>query len=259
MFLPRTLTNIPVGAVATEFGFRGPISCPSTACTTGTVAIGEAYRMVKHGYAQVALAGGADATVTPLALAGFGKLRALPKFSSLADGDPKQICKPFDVNRNGLLVGEGAALVVLEELGHAKSRGADILGEILGFGSAADAFHPVRPDPNGTGAILSMSRALEDAWRTTESFGLESVTRGIGYVNAHATATLAGDEAELVAISKVFGSSGTQSLYVSSCKPSIGHCMGAAGVVELILTIWALRTVSWSVPGHHCPRFLRFV
>lgn len=136
MFLPRTLTNIPVGAVATEFGFRGPISCPSTACTTGTVALGEAFHMVRHGYCDVALAGGADATVTPMALAGFGKLRALPRFTSLQDGDPRDLCKPFDVDRNGLLVGEGAAVVVLEDWEHARNRGAEVFGEIVGFGSA---------------------------------------------------------------------------------------------------------------------------
>ncbi|KAI9003025.1 thiolase-like protein [Hyaloraphidium curvatum] len=241
MFLPRSLANIPAGAVAAEYGFRGPISCPTTACTTGTVAIGEAFRLVRHGYADVTIAGGADATVAPLGLAGFAKLRALPKFGSPSDGDPRMLCRPFDVDRCGLLVGEGAALVVLEDMDHARARGVPVLGEILGYGSAADAFHPVRPDPEGTGAMFSMTRALEDAARTLGDRTTADVATDVGYVNAHATATLAGDEAELLAIARAFA--GTRGpLRVSSCKPSLGHMMGAAGAGELILTLWALRT-----------------
>lgn len=244
LFLPRTLPNIPAFHVASEFGFRGQISAPATACTTGTVALGEAFRLIRHGYSKVVVAGGADATVTPLALAGFGKLRALPRFSNpTKDGDPREMCRPFDANRTGLLVGEGAGILVLEDFAHARARGATILGEIVGFGSTSDAFHAVRPDPSASAARLSIQRAMEDATKTPGCpTAASEVAARIGYLNAHATATALGDPAELLAIQTAFSSSSDdgEPLYVSSLKASIGHGMGAAGALETAITLCSL-------------------
>jgi 3-oxoacyl-[acyl-carrier-protein] synthase II len=226
--IPMTIANMASGYVAIRLGLRGPNLCPVAACASGTQAIGEAARLIERGDADVMLAGGAEAAVTPLALAGFAAMRAL----STRNDDPARASRPFDRERDGFVLGEGAAVLVLESLEHAQRRGATIRAEIAGYAATADAMHLAAPDEQGDGAQRCMRLALEDA-------GLAA--QDVDTLNAHATGTPAGDPVEARAIRAVFGSHVAR-LAVSATKSMTGHLLGAAGAVEALLCVRALET-----------------
>ena len=219
-----------------KHGFQGPNHAATTACTTGAHSIGDASRFIAFGDADVMVAGGSESCIHPLTFAGFGRSRSL---STAFNDDPASSCRPFDRDRDGFVVGEGAAVVVLEELQHAKTRGATILAEVRGYGCSGDAHHMTAPREDGSGALLAMTRALRNA-RIKPS--------EIGYINAHATATAVGDVAEVAAIrSLMMGEEGVDDegkVTVSSTKGAIGHLLGAAGAVEAVFAILALTEVS---------------
>ncbi len=217
-FIPMAIANIASGRVAIESGFTGPCSCVVTACAAGTNAVGDGMRMIRHGYADVMLCGGSDACVSKLAIGGFTSMRALH-----TGGDPSRASIPFDMERSGFVLGEGAGMLMLEELEHAKSRGATVFAEVTGYGQSCDAYHITAPDPAGLGAVKSMESAISDAGLSPSD---------IGYINAHGTSTPLNDKGEALAISAVFGS-GTR-VPVSSTKSMTGHLLGAAGAVEAI-------------------------
>ncbi|MEN3042493.1 MAG: beta-ketoacyl-ACP synthase II [Fervidobacterium sp.] len=218
--IPMILINMASGIVAMEFGLKGPNFAPVSACATSIHAIILGSMLIRHGYADVVIAGGSEATIAPLPIAGFASMRAL----STRNDEPKKASRPFDKARDGFVMGEGAGVIVLEAEEFAKSRGANIIAEIKGFYMNDDAYHFSAPDPEAKGSTKAMKMALEDA-----QIGLSD----IDFVNCHATSTPAGDEVELKAIENVFGDH-VRKLYVNSTKTLIGHLLGAAGVVELI-------------------------
>ena len=224
-FIPMVIVNLASGQVAIRFGAKGPNSCAVTACATGNHCIGDAYRIIQRGEADVMLAGGTESTICPLALAGFAAAKAL----SRRNDDPERASRPFDRDRDGFVIGEGAGVVVLEALDHAQRRGVRIYGELAGYAMTSDAFHITAPPDDGAGAVACMETAIRDA-------GIPKAT--IGYVNAHATSTFA-DKIETQTIKTVFGEHAAQ-LPVSSTKSMIGHLLGAAGGVEAVLTTLAL-------------------
>jgi len=224
-FIPMTIANMAAGRVAIESGFRGACSCIVTACAGGTHAVGEGLRSIRHGYSDVMLCGGAEACVIPLAMGGFTSMKALHE-----GADPNFASIPFDSERSGFVLGEGAGMLMLEELEHAKARGATIYAEVTGFGESCDAYHITAPEPSGSGAVAAMQTAIADAGLTPAD---------IGYINAHGTSTPLNDKGEAIAITKLFGEGAD--VAVSSTKSMTGHLLGAAGAVEAIVCANTVR------------------
>lgn len=224
-FVPGAIINMVAGNLSIKYGLRGPNIAATTACTTGTHSIGLGARLIQYGDADVMVCGGAEMATTPVGLGGFAAARAL----STRNDDPQAASRPWDRDRDGFVLGEGAGVLVLEEYEHAKARGAKIYAELSGFGMSGDAHHMTSPPEDGAGAALSMRNALNDA-------KLEAVD----YINAHGTSTPLGDKAECLAVRSVFGSH-VESLAVSSTKSMIGHLLGAAGAVEAIFSVLAIR------------------
>lgn len=243
-FVPSTITNMISGFISIMEGLKGPNLNIVTACTTGVHNIGIAARIIAYGDADGMLAGGAEAAITPLSIAGFGAARAL----STNNDNQQQASRPWDKDRDGFVMGEGAGVVMLEEYEHAKARGAKIYAELVGFGMSGDAYHMTSPPESGDGAALAMKNALKDA---------NIVAKQVGYINAHGTSTPAGDVAEVNAVKSIFGES-ANTVKVSSTKSMTGHLLGAAGSVEAIFTILALRdkiappTINLDNPGEGC-------
>lgn len=227
-FMPLLLGNMACAQIAMKYGFMGPSLDTVTACTSGADAIGQAYRAMQHGEAEVCFAGGSEAAITPLGIGSFAVIKAL----TTRNNEPQKASRPFSADRDGFLMGEGAGILVLETLEHAQKRGAHIYAEITGYGRSTDAYHLTDPHPEGKGAALAMSRSLDEAKVNPES---------IGYLNAHATSTPAGDRAETMAIKKVFKNA-KEHLAISSTKSMTGHLLGAAGAVEAIATIQAITS-----------------
>ena len=225
-YIPMTICNMAAGQVAIDAGFTGMCTCPVTACAGGTYAVGDAFRAIRDGYAEVMLCGGAEACVTPLAVGGFTSLRALSQST-----DPLRASIPFDRERNGFVLGEGAGVLLLEELEHARDRGAVIHAEVLGYGATCDAYHMTAPLPDGSGAARAMELAMADGGVALEQ---------VDYISAHGTSTPLNDAGETAAIRRAFGAQ-AERLSVSSTKSMTGHMLGAAGAVEAIFTAQALR------------------
>ncbi|MFN3459929.1 MAG: beta-ketoacyl-ACP synthase II, partial [Oceanibaculum sp.] len=227
-FIPAALINLASGHVSIKYGFRGPNHAPVTACSTGAHAIGDAARLIMYGDADVMVAGGAEAAVSRIGIAGFAAARAL---STGYNDTPEKASRPWDEGRDGFVMGEGAGVVVLEEYEHAKKRGATIYAELVGYGMSGDAHHITAPADDGNGGFRSMRNALRNAGLTPED---------IDYVNAHGTSTPLGDEIELGAVKRLFGEA-AKSVSMSSTKSAIGHLLGAAGSVEAIFCIQAMH------------------
>ena len=243
MFIPMSIANMPAGNIAIELGLKGESGSIVTACASSTHAIGEAYRTIKHGYEDVILAGGAEASICEVGIGGFENMKAL---SSATDKNRASI--PFDKERSGFVMGEGSGILVLEEYEHAKKRGAKIYGEVIGYGATSDAYHITSPCPDGAGAVNAMNRAIKDA-------GI--LARDIDYINAHGTSTHLNDSCETMAIKKVMGEDWNNVL-VSSTKGNTGHLLGAAGGVEAVICSIALEngivppTINYKVPDSEC-------
>jgi len=225
--IPKLMVNAASGHVSIQYGLRGPTTAVATACASAANAIGDAMKAIQYDDADVMISGGTEAALTPMGLSGFSNMRAL----STRNDDPKRASRPFDVDRDGFVLSEGAGVMVLEEYEHARKRGAKIYAEILGYGMSADGGHITSPDENGTGAARAMDRALHDARM--------NVTQ-IGYINAHGTSTPLGDQAETVAVHTIFGEN-AKSVSISSTKSQLGHLLGASGGVELIFSMLAIR------------------
>ncbi|EHA1124426.1 beta-ketoacyl-ACP synthase II [Vibrio navarrensis] len=226
-FVPSTIVNMVAGNLSIMRGMRGPNIAISTACTTGLHNIGHAARMIAYGDADAMVAGGAEKASTPLGMAGFGAAKAL----STRNDEPQKASRPWDKDRDGFVLGDGAGIMVLEEYEHAKARGAKIYAELVGFGMSGDAYHMTSPSEDGSGGALAMEAAMRDA-------GI--VGTQVGYVNAHGTSTPAGDVAEIKGVKRALGEEGAKQVKVSSTKSMTGHLLGAAGSVEAIITVMSL-------------------
>ncbi|MGB5696642.1 MAG: beta-ketoacyl-ACP synthase II [Polyangiales bacterium] len=227
-FVPSVISNLAPGQVTIEWGFKGPSYTHTSACASGAHAIGDAFRWIQRGEIDAAVAGGAEAAVTPIGVAAFASMRAL----SRRNDEPERASRPFDVDRDGFVIAEGAGVLILEEREAARRRGAEILAEIVGYAATSDAHHMVQPAPEAEGAQRAMRLALADAKMNPDD---------LDYINAHGTSTPMGDEGELIAIKKVFGAHATSGLAVSSTKSMHGHLLGAAGGLEPVLCVLALR------------------
>ena len=242
-YIPTAISNMAAGQVAIDTGFRGMCTCPVTACAGGTNAVGDAFHYVRDGYADVMLCGGTEAAVTPLAIGGFTSMKALSQAT-----DPARASIPFDAERTGFVLGEGAGVLVLEELEHALKRGAHIYAEIVGYGVTCDAYHMTAPRPDGSGGAKAMAMAIADAGIAAEE---------VDYINAHGTSTHLNDAGETAAVKTVFGDH-ARKLAMSSTKSMTGHMLGAAGAVEAIFTAMTLTdgylpaTIHYSVPDPEC-------
>ena len=242
-FVPSMILDIVSGHISIKYGFRGPNFAIVSACASANHAIGESFNRIKYGMNDIIVTGGTEGGITPLSVAGFANMKALSK-----NPDYNSASKPFDNNRDGFVIAEGAGIIVIEELEHAKKRGANILGEIVGYGATADAYHLTSPSPDGLGATEAMSNSIKDAKLQTED---------IDYINAHGTSTPFNDKIETLAIKKLFKSH-SKNLYVSSSKSMIGHLLGAAGAVEAIITIKSLQksiippTINYQTPDPDC-------
>ena len=243
MFIPMSIANMAAGNVAIEFGFKGESVSLVTACSSSTHAIGEAYKTIKHGYEDVVIAGGSEAPICEIGIAGFENMKAL---SSSTDKNRASI--PFDKERSGFVMGEGAAMLILEELEHAKKRGAKIYAEVIGFGSTTDAYHITSPCPDGEGGAKAMIRAIEDSKIKKED---------VDYINAHGTSTHLNDSTETMAIKTAFGEA-SKKLMVSSTKGNVGHLLGAAGSLEALICVKAIEnqlvppTINYKVKDEEC-------
>jgi 3-oxoacyl-[acyl-carrier-protein] synthase II len=243
-FIPMMIGDIASGLVSMRHGLRGPNYGVVSACATGAHALADAALQIRAGRADLMLAGGAEATISPMALAGFGNMKAL----STRNDDPDQACRPFDAERDGFVMGEGAGLLVLEDYDHARARGATIIAEFLGAGLTADAHHITAPDPEGRGAIAAMRRALAEGGVAPEA---------IGYVNAHGTSTPYNDKVETAALKVAFGTHAAR-LRISSTKSMTGHLLGAAGGLEAGITAlvlergWIPPTINYAHPDPEC-------
>ncbi|MGL6186004.1 MAG: beta-ketoacyl-ACP synthase II [Clostridium chrysemydis] len=224
-FIPMAIINMAAGNISIKYGLKGPSTSVVTACATGTNSIGEAFRQIKHGYADVMLAGGVEAPITKIGIEGFASLKALN-----SSNDPKRASIPFDKERSGFVMGEGAGILVLESLESAKKRGAKILAEVVGYGSTCDAYHITSPDPDGEGAARAMLEAINEANIEKEE---------VSYINAHGTSTPLNDKFETAAIKKAFGEYAYK-IPVSSTKSMTGHLLGAAGAIEAIICVESL-------------------
>jgi len=224
--IPMMIANMAAGLTAIHTGAKGPNNCTVTACAAGSNALGDAFRLVQRGYAQAMISGGTEAAVTPLSVAGFAAARAL----STRNDDPAHACRPFDRDRDGFVMGEGAGILLLEELEHALSRGAKIYAEIVGYGMTCDAYHITSPVPGGEGAARAMQLALKDAGITPEQ---------VSYINAHGTSTPANDSTETAAIKKALGEQAYK-VAISSTKSMTGHLLGGSGGIEAVATVMAV-------------------
>lgn len=222
-FIPMMIPNIAAGNISIEFGIKGVQYSPNAACASGSMAIVHAFDAIKKGYAEIMIAGGAEAPITPLCISGFGNMKAL----STKNDTPKKASSPFDKNRDGFVAGEGAGVLILESFEHAEKRGARIYGEVCGYGLSSDSHHITQPDPNGEGALQSMSMALNMADISVEK---------LGYINAHGSSTKSNDTVESFAIKKFLGDH-TAKVLVNSSKSMFGHLLGAAGAVESVVTL----------------------
>lgn len=226
LFIPMTISNMAAGNIAIRLGAKGVCENIVTACATGTNCIGTAFRDIKHGYLDACIAGGAEASISEIGVAGFTNLTALSTTE-----DPKDACKPFDKDRNGFVMGDGSGILILEELEHAKARGAKIYGEIVGYGATGDAYHMTAPCPDGDGAARAIRLAMDEAGITPEQ---------VDYINAHGTSTHANDAGETAAIKLALGDAAAK-VAVSSTKSMTGHLLGAAGAIEAIACVKALE------------------
>ena len=242
-YIPTGICNMAAGMVAIDTGFRGMCSCPVTACAGGTNAVGDAFHYIRDGYAEVMLCGGTESSLTPLAVGGFTSMKALCQ-----NEDPARASIPFDAERSGFVMGEGAGILLLEELEHARARGAQIYAEVVGYGATCDAYQMTAPRPDGSGGAKAMVMALADGCVTAEE---------VGYINAHGTSTPLNDAGETAAVKAVFGEHAYR-LAISSTKSMTGHMLGAAGAVEAIFTALSLRdgylpaTIHYQVPDPAC-------
>lgn len=242
--IPKLMVNAASGQVSIHFGLRGPNGAVATACASASNAIGDAFKAIQYGDADIMLSGGSEAAITPMGISGFASMRAL----STRNDDPNKASRPFDADRDGFVLSEGAGILVLEELEHARRRSAKIYCELLGYGNSGDAGHITQPDSHGQGAAKAMRRALADA---------EVAPERVEYINAHGTSTVLGDEAETLAVKSVFGDHAKQ-LSISSTKSQLGHLLGASGGVEMLVTALALDrgvvppTINYDTPDPAC-------
>ncbi len=243
-FIPSGIANMASGYVSIEFGFKGPNTCVVTACATGTHTIGDAFKIIQRGDADIMIAGGAESAITPLGIAGFANMKAL----STRNDEPQKASRPFDAERDGFVMGEGAATVVLEELEHALARGANIYAEVVGYGMTGDAYHITAPCADADGAIRVITMAMNDARVNPDE---------VDYINAHGTSTPLNDKVETLAIKEIFGERAYQ-LKISSIKSMIGHLLGAAGAVEAVATALTIKngiippTINYEHPDPDC-------